>query len=288
MNYQNYLTRLGILLSHDRLPHTIMLVCEDEALLALCAKQYCVELLGRQMSDEAKQSLAKRYENGSLVDVCHVLKDTATTISIQAVRSMIQSAYHGGIDFSQKIFVIHDCESMLDVAQNAFLKTLEEPPQGVFFLLLAKNTASILETIKSRCLILSVNQPSLQREPFVIQKEIALSFLQVLEGDEQSVFALSESLCKRDDLHDVLELLLEWMCDLCVYSASRDDKTMHFLYDKDVLLRMRMLARKICRADLNQMLIYINRAMTALEANVAKQLLLEAMLLHIQEELCKK
>lgn len=278
------------LVSHGTVPHTVMLVCEDEKLLNLCAEDFCVGVLSNGAPSEAKQSIRARYENGALVDVHHVYKDTPTTISVAAVRSMIQMAHRGSIDFDMKIFVVHDSECLLEVAQNAFLKTLEEPPAGVFFLLLAKSTSSILETIKSRCLILPIQKPFAQGEDFPIAFEVLYKVAAVCEGDSFGVFSLSEALSKDKnlDLRAFLQALFEFFCDLCLFSLTRDSKTLRWAYERSVVDMMRSLAGRITKQNYDNILAHISRALDSLEANVSKQLLLEAMLLKIQEELCKK
>lgn len=50
-----------------------------------------------------------------------------------------------------KIYVIEEAQNLTEQAQNALLKTLEEPPSYVLFILLTTNKESILPTIKSRC-----------------------------------------------------------------------------------------------------------------------------------------
>ena len=64
----------------------------------------------------------------------------------------LSSASPGG----WKIGVIQDCDTMNENAQNAFLKTLEEPPRNCLFILTTGHPASLLPTIRSRCQILSL------------------------------------------------------------------------------------------------------------------------------------
>ena len=51
----------------------------------------------------------------------------------------------------RKIGIIHNCDAMNSEAQNAFLKTLEEPDPGVIFILLTGNPSALLATTRSRC-----------------------------------------------------------------------------------------------------------------------------------------
>jgi len=55
-----------------------------------------------------------------------------------------------------KIGIIHDADRMNDEAQNAFLKTLEEPPPETYFILTTGNPAALLPTTRSRCQTLMI------------------------------------------------------------------------------------------------------------------------------------
>ncbi|MDU1686930.1 MAG: DNA polymerase III subunit delta' [Clostridium perfringens] len=53
----------------------------------------------------------------------------------------------------RKVIIIHNGEKLTVAAQNALLKTIEEPLTGIFIIILSSNIDSILETIRSRCQI---------------------------------------------------------------------------------------------------------------------------------------
>lgn len=57
---------------------------------------------------------------------------------------------------SHKIYIVDDAEKMNEQAQNALLKTLEEPPEYAVIILLATNTGKFLQTIMSRCVTLEL------------------------------------------------------------------------------------------------------------------------------------
>jgi len=58
-----------------------------------------------------------------------------------------------------KVFVIDCADTMNDQSQNALLKVLEEPPQATYFILIAESKASFLETVISRCVVLTLSTP---------------------------------------------------------------------------------------------------------------------------------
>jgi len=62
----------------------------------------------------------------------------------------------------RKIGVIYNCDCMNSEAQNAFLKTLEEPDPGVIFILLTANPSALLATTRSRCQLLPLLTNTMQ------------------------------------------------------------------------------------------------------------------------------
>ena len=93
---------------------------------------------------------------GTNPDVKFVTAEGAT-LSVNEIRAVRTEAYYRP-EFSQyKIFVVEDAEKMTVQAQNAFLKILEEPPQNVFFFLLASSKNIFLPTIISRTQSITVD-----------------------------------------------------------------------------------------------------------------------------------
>ena len=79
-------------------------------------------------------------------------------ITIDQIREkIVNKAYEKPIISNKKVYVINDADKMNEPAQNALLKTLEEPPQYVVIILIVSNDNAILPTIKSRCVIVKFN-----------------------------------------------------------------------------------------------------------------------------------
>ena len=86
-------------------------------------------------------------------------KKPSKQISVDQVRSLADfvgmSAHQGG----RRVVVIHPAESMNTNAANALLKSLEEPPQGLLFILVTHKPQQLLPTILSRCMSFAVSAP---------------------------------------------------------------------------------------------------------------------------------
>lgn len=72
------------------------------------------------------------------------------TLGVEAVRSIADNVYILPNDLDVKFYLIPDADTMTPQAQNALLKQLEEPPQGVYFFLICESSANLLPTVKSR------------------------------------------------------------------------------------------------------------------------------------------
>lgn len=88
-------------------------------------------------------------------------------LTIDTVRRLRASAALLPLESARRIIVIDDAETMLEPAQQALLKTLEEPPPAVTLILLANEPEALLETIRSRCQTVVVRpapEPMIRRE----------------------------------------------------------------------------------------------------------------------------
>jgi len=116
-----------------------------------------------------------------------------------------------------KIYIINQAESMTIEAQNALLKTLEEPPEYAIIILITSNKEALLDTIKSRCEIIKFLPISiLDLNNYLINKGIDKNRAQLLStfarGSIEKAIELSESsdfAIMRDDIQTYIEIMLD-------------------------------------------------------------------------------
>lgn len=72
-------------------------------------------------------------------------------IRVELIRLVLREASMKPYQAARKIFVIFHAETMVEQAQNAFLKVLEDPPDHSYFILVCDNIQELLSTIRSRC-----------------------------------------------------------------------------------------------------------------------------------------
>lgn len=114
--------------------------------------------LPKDKSEEKKRDEGKPYE-------------VKRNIAVDQIRAMQQRLTTRPTLGARRVIVIDPADDMERPASNALLKSLEEPPQGTFFLLVTHRPAGLLPTIRSRCRMLRF--PALS--PKVIADHIGLS-----------------------------------------------------------------------------------------------------------------
>ena len=75
-----------------------------------------------------------------------------SVIPVDVIREVVlPEAARSPFEGTTKVFVIEDADLMNEPAQNALLKTLEEPPADTVFILTSEHEEELLDTIRSRC-----------------------------------------------------------------------------------------------------------------------------------------
>ena len=76
--------------------------------------------------------------------------DGKVQLGVDVIRRLRENAVFGANDLAVKSYIFPAADTMIPQAQNALLKLLEEPPDGILFLLLCENAGNLLPTIRSR------------------------------------------------------------------------------------------------------------------------------------------
>ena len=88
-------------------------------------------------------------------------EDGKKSITVAQIRALRSEAYIKPHMARRRAFIIDKADSMNEQAQNALLKVLEEPPGDIIFILIAESAAALLDTIISRCTLLSLVPPEM-------------------------------------------------------------------------------------------------------------------------------
>lgn len=141
-----------------RIPHAIMIEGElDEGKLQLALYIASAAVCDSQSTPCGECKNCHLAKVGSHPDITRVSAlDGKKFLSVAQIRELRADAFVKAHSASHRIFIIEDAHRMNEQAQNALLKVLEEPPKNVIFILLVPSKTMLLDTIISRCVLLSL------------------------------------------------------------------------------------------------------------------------------------
>ena len=93
--------------------------------------------------------LCTSIANGNALDVIEI--DAASNTGVDNIRELIERSRFAPVQARWKVYVVDECHMLSTAAFNALLKTLEEPPPRVVFVLATTDPQRVLPTILSRC-----------------------------------------------------------------------------------------------------------------------------------------
>jgi DNA polymerase-3 subunit delta' len=131
-------------------------------------------------------------------DVHHIAPE-GTFILVDQIRdTVISEATRSPFEGKSKVFILEEADRMNPAAQNALLKTLEEPGEGTMFVLLSAREEELLDTIRSRCRVVHLRRVPEEHIATVltdegIAPERALLAARVCEGDLHRARSLTSS-----------------------------------------------------------------------------------------------
>ena len=104
--------------------------------------------------------LCKGITSGNALDVIEI--DAASNTGVENIRELIERSRFAPAKARWKVYVIDECHMLSTAAFNALLKTLEEPPRQVVFILATTDPQRVLPTILSRCMRFDFRRIGLQ------------------------------------------------------------------------------------------------------------------------------
>ncbi|MDE7306408.1 MAG: hypothetical protein K2N33_03380 [Clostridia bacterium] len=134
-----------------KLSHAYMLHFADARNLRAVLKIFALRFFGL---DETATD-GKRLLNEALPD-CRIFPEEGKKLNAEAVAAILDDSAMRPLERDKKLFIICGFEQASPLLQNKLLKTLEEPPQGVYFLLGATSLSPVLDTVRSRVKTLTI------------------------------------------------------------------------------------------------------------------------------------
>ncbi len=252
-------------------------------------------------------------------DIIFITHEKPGTIGVDDIRSQI----NGDIAIKpysspRKIYIMNEGEKMTIQAQNALLKTLEEPPEYAVILILTTNVDSLLPTILSRCVVLNMKPAAdAQIKKFLMEqmqipdykadictafargnlgkakmlagseefdkvKEEAITLLKYINEMEISeiVAAIKKINEYKFDVNDYLDILSVWYRDVLLFKATHDVN--HLIFREEIQY-IKKVADRSTYEGIELIIDALEKSKQRLNANVNFDLTMELLLLTIKE-----
>lgn len=266
--------------------------------------------------------LGKLILNGDInreyIDIVNYSPEKAS-FGVDDVRNIIEEVSKKPFEGDKKVIIIHEGNKLTIQAQNALLKTIEEPPNGVYIIILCESSELILDTIKSRCEIYKLTpltkeelQQYIEIKGFNVNKEQITSAIAFSEGipgridryfndeklldlrntimdllkiinsnDLEIVLKIEESLVSyKEDKEEVLNILGSFLRDIFIHKEIENKE---FIINGDKLNEIAELTKEMSFRKLNSMMIKIEEARKNIKTNVSWSMTLRVMLMGFME-----
>ncbi|WDE96260.1 hypothetical protein PQO03_11130 [Lentisphaera profundi] len=188
----------------------------------------------------------KRHKLG--IHNCNTLKPMSLSRSILTdhIRQFISKFGYKPLPWEIKIGIIYEADCMLEQAQNAFLKTLEEPPPQTCFFLVSNKADSLLDTIRSRCRTLNLNRESFSylNKPWFSELQEILQNLKPANGINSAWIGGSKLNSLMASLRTQAEL--EIMSDLENEEEDENEKAGDRKKRLELAIKTKMLEEREC------------------------------------------
>ncbi len=176
-------TSLAAALNSKQLPHA-WLFCGPRGLGKTSAARILAKVLnckagGKDACGECEQCV--QIAAGSSSDVIEI--DAASNRGIDEIRILKEGVALAPMTSKYKVYIIDEVHMLTTEAANALLKTLEEPPAHVVFVLCTTEPASLPETVVSRCTVVKFNKPT-QEEMLSRLEKVAKNEKLGIKNDE--------------------------------------------------------------------------------------------------------
>lgn len=287
------------------LPHAHLITGQDGIGKSYLAREIAADILG--------VSPLKKY-----VDIIEYRTDKRS-FGVDEVRDIIEEVNKKPFEGNKKVIIIYHGEKLTVQAQNAFLKTIEEPPKGIHIIITTDSSELLLDTIKSRCQIhkllrlskkqikdfLYLHYPELDEETFKVAsafsdgipgrvekflkdeefnniRNITLKMLKdILTKDETLVIKYEQELAKyKNKEEDILNSLLSYIRDIMIYKDLENSK---IIINRDKLEDIKQLSNMFSYSKLYELIEVINKSREAFFSNVSAAVTYDIMLLNMLE-----
>jgi DNA polymerase-3 subunit delta' len=172
-------------------------------------------------------------------------EDDSRVIKVEAVRQLIAKASMKPFEAPLSVFVIEKAEAMNDIAQNALLKTLEEPPGRALIILIAPSAETLLATIRSRVQTMNFvpvkSDKAVDPEIEKLKRQV-VDYLHLVESSGRGSSALRPpdlSKLDRGEIAGIMEELIAYFRDALMMASGAPDLAFS---DEEAVMKKKLAA----------------------------------------------
>ena len=218
--------------NNNKVSHSYLFVGKSGIGKKMIAKEFAKAILclgDNKYCDNCKSCL--EFDGQNNPDF-FIVEPDGNAIKIDQIRNMQKGVQEKPIISRSKVYIIDNADFMTKEAQNALLKTLEEPPEFVTIILIGENENEFLATIKSRCMIIHFNSISDSDMEKYLQENynmnVTSNMLDVFQGsigkaielkDKQEEYLIIEQAIENIEKEDLIDLIKK----LDILYTSKDE-----------------------------------------------------------------
>lgn len=273
----------------------------------------------RQVNVQDEEGAEKPTNLGSQPDIIYLRHEKPNSVGVEDVRRQINNDIAiKPYSSPHKIYIISEGEKMTQQAQNALLKTLEEPPAYAVLIILTTNLDVLLPTIISRCVVLNMRPVKEEQVKEYLERDLKLpdykadicvafargnigrakqlATSEEFDNIRNEALSLAKNI-KNMELHEVisavkrvseyhldveeyLDMLSIWYHDVLLFKATND---VNHLIFKEEIQYIRKAAGGSDYEGLETIMSALQNAKARLKANVNFDLVMELLFVTIQE-----
>ncbi len=259
-------TALASLESNEKIPHAVIIECDNSEKLLEYAKflsMYLVCISSDRPCGKCNQ--CKKAFDKAHADISYPKPvNKSNTYSIDQIKSIIKDSYIIPNEANAKVYVFENADNGLSVvAQNALLKTLEEPPKNVYFILLCSSAQKLLTTIRSRCSSIRIDSERAVDENMLENaRSIVGGIISSREYDLLKALNTLENKDFSDEILSCVTLILRDGLKTLVYSKPETDSEL-----------AKNTAARLTKGQIIELIEITNQARIKIKQNISIHLL---------------
>ena len=159
VGHKNIIQYISSAVTSGKISHAYILNGDRGSGKKLMAKLFAMSLQCQNRKEDGDPcgqcQSCKQAVHGNQPDIIYVTHEKPNSISVDDIRTQVNNDIvikpYGS---PYKVYIIPEADLMTEQAQNALLKTVEEPPEYAVIMLLTENARALLPTVCSRCVML--------------------------------------------------------------------------------------------------------------------------------------